>query len=308
MNVFEFLQIPATMFPDQEILVTAEIRLTYGQLAERVGRLAAALQQAGAQPGERVAVLDVNSHRYVEAYLAAAALGGAFIPLNYRAKAEELAYMIETGRAATLFYGERYRELLPPEGAGVQRYVALESGGGEGLDHEALIESLAVSQGGAEFAPGPSRDKRLDHGRGVGSVSDRRHGEAAIHTNEIRTASQRRHVITAHRRHGRCADSAAENWSAGESADLGLGANARVCAFNDDNCEQCTGRGNEKTHRQAEFFARPDGPELEPGRVDYLHVREREGLTELLLPQAQFSHYNQLREDPGDSLPSTELE
>lgn len=155
MNVFEFLQIPAMMFPDQEILVTAEVRLTYGQLAERVGRLAAALQQAGARPGERVAVLDVNSHRYVEAYLAAAALGGAFIPLNYRAKAEELAYMIETGRAATLFYGERYRELLPPEGTGVQRYVALEAGGGEGLAHEALIESLAVSQGGAEFAPHP---------------------------------------------------------------------------------------------------------------------------------------------------------
>ena len=83
------------MLPDQEILVDGETRLTYGALVERVNRLAASLRADGFAPGEHAAVLDTNSHRYLEAYLAIAALGGTFVPLNYRARREELAYMLQ---------------------------------------------------------------------------------------------------------------------------------------------------------------------------------------------------------------------
>jgi acyl-CoA synthetase (AMP-forming)/AMP-acid ligase II len=151
LNIHEFLSIPALMFPDQEILIEGEARLTYGGLLERVNRLAAALRALGFAPGERLAVLDVNSHRYVEAYFATAALGGTFVPLNYRAKHDELAYLVEASRASTLFLGHRYRAIAPrpsrDASGGLQRWVLLD-GDADGAPentfaHEALIASVA---------------------------------------------------------------------------------------------------------------------------------------------------------------------
>ena len=156
MNIYEFLQIPALMLPDQEILVDGPRRFSYAQLLERVHRLAAALRARGCAPGERVACLGVNSHRYVEVYLATAALGGAFIPLNYRAKRDELAYMVEAAQVTTLFFGQRYGEILPPEtgGGSLRRWIALEGdspgAGAEAQEH--LIASVPEHEAGA-FAP-----------------------------------------------------------------------------------------------------------------------------------------------------------
>ena len=79
MNTSNFVSIPATMFEDQEILVFDEHRLTYGQLWQNIQRLANALRGLGVERGDCVAVLQVNSHRYVEAYYATAAIGAVFL-------------------------------------------------------------------------------------------------------------------------------------------------------------------------------------------------------------------------------------
>jgi len=109
MNTVSFLAIPAGIVPEQTAVVTGDRRLTYQTLHERVRRLAAALAGLGVRPGTRVAALDVNSHRYVEAYYATAMLGGVFIPINYRAKPPELEHMLTFGEAAHLLLGARYR-------------------------------------------------------------------------------------------------------------------------------------------------------------------------------------------------------
>ena len=96
MNTSNFVSIPAQMFPDQEQLVFESVRLTYGELWERIQRTANALRDLGVRRGDRVAVLQTNSDQYVEAYFAAAALGAVFVPVNYRAKPPELEYMIDS--------------------------------------------------------------------------------------------------------------------------------------------------------------------------------------------------------------------
>src|SRR5262245_60444959 len=50
-------------------------RLRYGELHERVGRLASALSAAGVARGDRVALLSENRAEYLEVFLAAAKLG-----------------------------------------------------------------------------------------------------------------------------------------------------------------------------------------------------------------------------------------
>src|SRR4029079_12054707 len=49
---------------------------------------------------------------YVEAYYAAAKIGATFVPLNYRAKQEELTYMTNTSDVHVMFVGSRYLDLV----------------------------------------------------------------------------------------------------------------------------------------------------------------------------------------------------
>jgi acyl-CoA synthetase (AMP-forming)/AMP-acid ligase II len=129
-NTSNFVSIPASMFADQEILVFENERLTYGQLWADIQRLANALRALDVGRGDCVAVLQTNSHRYVEAYYAAAAIGAVFLPLNYRAKLPELEYMINTAKAKVLVVGDRYQDAvaqLRPQFSTVKAYVAMDS-------------------------------------------------------------------------------------------------------------------------------------------------------------------------------------
>src|SRR5262245_28129821 len=117
-------------------------RQTYQETTTRVRRLAAAFAALGIVKGDRVAVLDTNSSRAVEAYFATSLLGAVFVPLNYRATAEDLEYMVATAGARTLMVGERYGPLV----AGIRdhlrcvtQYVAMGSSLPEMVGFEALI-------------------------------------------------------------------------------------------------------------------------------------------------------------------------
>src|SRR5437870_10664558 len=112
MNTLGFLAIPAEIVPEQEAVVSEGRRLTYAETVARVRQLAAALAGLGVGRGTRVAALDTNSHRYLEAYYAAATLGAVFIPLNYRAKRPELEHMLRAGGVELVLVGARYLEHL----------------------------------------------------------------------------------------------------------------------------------------------------------------------------------------------------
>jgi len=129
MNTAEFLQITSAVVPDREALVCEGKRETYAELAERVNRLANYLHGIGAGPDKPVGVIAVNGIEYVEAYYAAAKVGATFVPLNYRAKHDELTYMINTSEVAILFVGERYLDLvatLRPTLEKVERFVCFD--------------------------------------------------------------------------------------------------------------------------------------------------------------------------------------
>ena len=63
---------------------------SWGEIGERVGRLGAGLRALGVEHGGRVAVLALNSDRYLEAYLAIAWAGAVVVPLNVRWSAREV--------------------------------------------------------------------------------------------------------------------------------------------------------------------------------------------------------------------------
>lgn len=141
MNTVNFVTIPASIVPDQEIVVFGERRLNYAQLSDTVGRFCAVFKQLGLGPGDVIAALDTNSDDYVACYYATAKTGATFLPLNYRAKEQELEYMVNTADTKLLLVGDRYLELIGKIGPrlNVKQMMAL----GHGTNSMQRLSDLA---------------------------------------------------------------------------------------------------------------------------------------------------------------------
>ncbi len=103
-----FLRYSAEQFPRKTAVVCQDLRLTYAEFADRVGRLAGALRGAGLKPGDRVAFLSLNCHRLLEAYFGVLEAGCILLPLNIRLAAPELAYILNDSAAAVLFLEQEF--------------------------------------------------------------------------------------------------------------------------------------------------------------------------------------------------------
>jgi acyl-CoA synthetase (AMP-forming)/AMP-acid ligase II len=154
MNTTDFLSIATAICPDRDCIVFEGKRWTYAQTNERVNRLVNALIGLGVRKGDRLGILQVNSHQYVEAYYGAAKLGAIFVPLNFRAKADELAYMIGNAEAKTLFVGGRYLEsvnTMRPQLATVEHYISMESESETMLSYESFLQSSSPEEFAGEI-------------------------------------------------------------------------------------------------------------------------------------------------------------
>src|SRR5436309_3153954 len=82
-----------------------DVELTYAQTWDRCRRLIGALCDLGLAPGDRVAVIAGNCHRYLELYQAVPGAGFSLVPLNPRHAVAELRYALEDSGARVLFTG-----------------------------------------------------------------------------------------------------------------------------------------------------------------------------------------------------------
>jgi len=145
MNTTEFLSIATAICPEKVALVFEGKKFTFTDLSDRVNRLSNALIELGIEKGDRIATLAVNCNQCVEIYFAVAKIGGIHVPLNFRAKENELTYMLNSCEANTIFTGERYVSLvesIKPDVKSLQHVISID-GPHEGmLDYE---EKLAVA-------------------------------------------------------------------------------------------------------------------------------------------------------------------
>ena len=129
MNTAEFLMIASSVVPERTAMACEGKARSFMEMQDRVNRLANALQGMGVGQGDKIAIMALNSMEYVEAYYATAKLGGVFVPLNYRAKEEELSYMCNNSEAAVLFVGQRYNDLcgkIKPDLKTIKHYIAID--------------------------------------------------------------------------------------------------------------------------------------------------------------------------------------
>jgi len=114
--------------------------VTWERLAERIGRLAAAIAARGVKAGDRVALLAPNGPAFLETMMAAARIGAIIVPLNYRLSPAELNFQLADAECALWFVDESFAGLAEATGIEVPK-VAIAPGGGE---HEAMIESAGA--------------------------------------------------------------------------------------------------------------------------------------------------------------------
>lgn len=81
--------------PDQEIVYRDSLRFTYSDFKQRVHKLANALTEMGVKPGDTVAIMDWDSHRYLECFYAVPMLGAVLHTVNIKLSAEQIIYTID---------------------------------------------------------------------------------------------------------------------------------------------------------------------------------------------------------------------
>ncbi len=86
---------PVVHNPEQEIVYRGILRFTYREFYNRVHRLADALTRLGVKPGDTVAIMDWDSHRYLECYYAVPMLGAVLHMVNVRLSAEQIVFTID---------------------------------------------------------------------------------------------------------------------------------------------------------------------------------------------------------------------
>ena len=121
MNITHGLRRALQINPNGLAIVCGDRRKTWREVGERVARLAAGIRALGAQAGDRVAVLSLNSDRYLELYLAAGWAGTVIVPLNIRWSPLENEDAMRDCRADILFVDKAFAPVGIDAGEGDSR-------------------------------------------------------------------------------------------------------------------------------------------------------------------------------------------
>ncbi len=132
--------------PDMVGFIDQGYEGTYSQHGDRVFRLCHALRNSlGVEPGDRFAVMALNSHQYLELWHAAFLGAGVINPLNLRLAGKELDYILRDSGTEVIFVDEVFAPALAQaievgEGPSPIKHVVL-IGDGDG-PHDVRYEDL----------------------------------------------------------------------------------------------------------------------------------------------------------------------
>jgi fatty-acyl-CoA synthase len=106
------LHAPLAAAPHQEIVYRDRTRLSYAEFGGRLCRLANALTKLGVRSGSTVAVMDWDSHRYLECYFAIPMLGAVLQTVNVRLSPQEILFTLQSTQAEVVLVNRDFLPLL----------------------------------------------------------------------------------------------------------------------------------------------------------------------------------------------------
>ena len=119
MNIAQGLAHTKKTSGTRQAVVCGETRYTWEEFDQRTDALARGLASIGVVRGDRVAVLMLNCHRYLELYYACARMGAVIVPLNIRLARLEIVFILNDSESKVLVVDKTFapyttgRDTLP---------------------------------------------------------------------------------------------------------------------------------------------------------------------------------------------------
>ncbi len=110
MNLGRFLERQVLREPGATAIVDGATRRTFGDWYEDIRHVAGGLDAAGLKAGDHFVALLSNRYETATLYWACQMLGLIFTPFNWRATADEIAYVLDNADAVAVAYEARCRE------------------------------------------------------------------------------------------------------------------------------------------------------------------------------------------------------
>ncbi len=130
------------------------VSASYGEIAERVDRLACALGRLGIEQGDRVGTFAWNNQRHLELYFAVPCIGAVLHTLNVRLFDEQLTYIVNHAEDKVIFVDDSLvpmLERLAPSFANVAQFIVMGDGDPgslpNALRYEELLEAADADRG-----------------------------------------------------------------------------------------------------------------------------------------------------------------
>ena len=140
MQLTQGLRRSAQLYRDGPATIFGERRQSWGALAERVARIAAGLRAVGTTPGDRVAIIALNSDRYIEAYYAISWAGCIAVPFNTRWALAETAFALDDSRPSLVLVDAAFASLGADLAARGMAVIGLDAEVGAG-SFDGLVEA-----------------------------------------------------------------------------------------------------------------------------------------------------------------------
>ncbi|MFI9162359.1 AMP-binding protein [Kitasatospora aureofaciens] len=119
LSVMDFLDRAELVYGDRVGIVDEPVQpaeswgeLSYRRVAELARAQAAGLDRLGVGPGERVAIVSHNSARLLTSFFGVSGYGRVLVPVNFRLRAEEVAYIVEQSGASVLLVDPELADAL----------------------------------------------------------------------------------------------------------------------------------------------------------------------------------------------------
>jgi acyl-CoA synthetase (AMP-forming)/AMP-acid ligase II len=174
------------LYPAKTAVIDGDRSYTYQQVGERVAGLARFFQNRGIQPEDRISILEVNSHAFLETYYAAAGIGAILNPLNYRLAAREVAYILNDAGSRWLIAATRFEALVKgaiDEGVPLEGILWIGEAVAKPLPLQSHKYENTMGADAADFEPVPVDENRIAHLYYTSGTTGRPKGVMLTHKN-----------------------------------------------------------------------------------------------------------------------------
>lgn len=144
MNLSSVVDIPAMIVPDAPAIFGGEHEQTYQEMRDNAARLAALVESLGVARGDRVGLLATNAIGTVPALFGVLMAGATVVPMNYRARGNELGHLVSDSGVSLMITEDRYVDSLLAAGMTRDRVLTLDEASSRAAEFEPKEESADV--------------------------------------------------------------------------------------------------------------------------------------------------------------------